>query len=348
MYTIIIPTHERQNVLMRSIAYYKNFDCDIIIADSSIKKYSSPLPSNVKYRHLPQLSFSRKILEVSREVETSYVCLCADDDYLIQSSLVTGAKFLESEKDFVSVQGRYFKLELVGQEVVFTQRYGNKQSNYFIEEENYLARIIKAYNPYMHHVYSMHRTDIFIKSFRSCADISRLLLVELASIIVPMCYGKHRVLPILWMVRDSHQFGRPDSYQKAPPKKKYNSIFYYLQRCNHTIEEVDYFLASEESQMFNKNLSISISDLISDRNESDELLQKGIKSFVGYLLSCRTMDTLKMIIKAIIPSWIINRRASIKEMNFVKENANNSSLNDELNKIKLSVLDFRACYEKKP
>ena len=348
MYTIIIPTNERRSVLIRSVAYYKNFDCDVIIADSSIKKHSFNLPSNVRYRHLPQLSFPRKILEVTREVNTPYVCLCADDDYLIEPSLMVGTRFLESEKDFVSVQGRYFKLKLLGEEVVFSQRYGNKESNYSVEEGNYLSRVVKAYNPYMHHIFSMHRTDIFIKSFRSCADVSHLLMVELTSIIVPLCYGKHKVLPILWMVRDSHQFKRPDSYQKAPPKKNLNSTFSHFKSFTHVIEEVDCFLNSEESKVFKKNLLMNISDLINDRKKSDELLHKGFKSFSSYVDNCRTMNTFKMIMKSVIPGWIKNRRASIKKMNFMKDNTENNSTNDELNKIKLSVLDYRECYGEKP
>jgi glycosyltransferase domain-containing protein len=112
MFTIIIPTLERHFLLHRSIDYYKKFDCKILIADSSIKKMNYVFPDNVVYWHLPGISFAKKLLLVAETITTPYVCISADDDYLLESSLRTGALFLNDNLDFVSVQGKYLKFEL--------------------------------------------------------------------------------------------------------------------------------------------------------------------------------------------------------------------------------------------
>ena len=69
--TIIIPTHERHGVLRRSIDYYQSFDCNILIVDSSSKKLNYEFPGNVIYKHLPGVSFAKKIYEVAKSIITA-------------------------------------------------------------------------------------------------------------------------------------------------------------------------------------------------------------------------------------------------------------------------------------
>ena len=97
-------------------------------------------PDNVKYRHLPELSFAKKILEIAEDVTTPYVCMSADDDYFIESSLQAGASFLDENLDFVSVQGRYLQLELIEGQVVFSPRYSEKASIYAVTDEDIFSR----------------------------------------------------------------------------------------------------------------------------------------------------------------------------------------------------------------
>ena len=154
MFSIIIPTHDRHSVLMRSIDYYQNFNCNIFIADSSIEKLSYDFPDNITYIHLPDLSFAKKILEVAESVKTPYVCMSADDDYLLESSLQAGERFLDCNLDYVSVQGRYLGFEVVENQVIFTPKYSQLSSYYAVTNEDIFARVVRAYNPYMHQIYS--------------------------------------------------------------------------------------------------------------------------------------------------------------------------------------------------
>jgi len=346
MFTIIIPTHERHGVLLRSIDYYQHFNCNIVIADSSVRELDCIFPDNVIYRHLPDLSFAKKILKVAESVTTPYVCMSADDDYLLESSLQESVRFLEENPDFVSAQGRYLRLALIEEQVVFGPRYGRETSSYAVTDEDSFSRVVKAFNPYMHHIYSIHRTDIFIKSFRPCVDISfESVMVELTSILVSMCYGKHKVLPILWMVRDSHQFPRPDAYKKKISEESNRGLISQVFRNhNHLINVVESFLDSEESQLVKKKFASNISDLVSSEKESEKIYNAAFKSFMAWIAGNRNKVIIKNIIKLIIPNWLLNYYVKTETANHAGGGEAGSPDKEALEKIRFSVLSFARCY----
>jgi glycosyltransferase domain-containing protein len=342
MFTIIIPTHERHAVLLRSIDYYQNFNCNVIIADSSMERLDSVFPDNVKYRHLPKLSFIKKVLEVAENVTTPYLCMSADDDYIIESSLQAATSFLSDNPDFVSAQGRYLRLELIEDQVIFSPRYSKESANYAVTDEDILSRVINAYNPYMHHFYSVHRTEVFVRAFRSCVDISIGFMVEVATILVPMCYGKHKVLPMLWMVRDSYVFPRPNVYKNFSPEKSNRSlVFQFFRNSKHYVNEFQSYLASEEAQLLRKQFARNISDLV-DNEESDKIFHAAFKSFLTGVVGNRNKVILKNIIKSIIPDGFLNYYMKTKTAKHVKEVSRDK---EALEKIRLSVLSFAKCYE---
>jgi len=161
-FTIIIPTHERHEVLHRSIDYYKNFNCTTLIADSSLKPMEYDFPVNFIYMHLPGLSYVKKILKAADTVTTPYVCITGDDDYFLEHGLQQGSSFLDANSDFVSVQGRYLKFELIANQVIFSPKYDRQVSNYSVTDDDIFSRVVSAYNPYMAHFASIQRTNVFV------------------------------------------------------------------------------------------------------------------------------------------------------------------------------------------
>ena len=81
--TIIIPTHNRNILLKRAIDYYTNFNCNIIICDSSEIPITDLLnQTNIIYLNYPNASFAKKLSKAITHVKTKFVCLSADDDFL--------------------------------------------------------------------------------------------------------------------------------------------------------------------------------------------------------------------------------------------------------------------------
>jgi glycosyltransferase domain-containing protein len=351
--TIIIPTLDRHDLLLRAIDYYQYFDCNILVADSSSTKENCEFPDNFMYKHLPGMAYAKKILEIAKDVTTQYACLASDDDYLLESSLKAGASFLNANSDYVSVQGRYLGFELIGNEIVFSPRYDRNSSRYAVEAEDRLSRIVEAYNPFMHQFFAIHRTALFVKSLQlhGTSSIShklhwgKFVLADFLQVLVPMCYGKHKVLPILWMVRDTYTFDSTRTQKNLVAKSKLSSIGSSYRWDNRSVNDVEFFFNSKECGLIKENFGEIIFELVSNKEESDKLFDVACKSFTKSDINDRNKVNIKMMIKLFVPTLVSNyviKRRKIRHMGGVETT---SSAKDTLAKIRLSVLTFPKCYD---
>ena len=351
MFTIIIPTFERHDILLRAIDYYQHFDCKVLIADSSDNKFVYKFPDNIIYKHLPKMSFTKKIFEATKNVSTPYACVVPDDDYVIESSLKTGACFLDDNPDYVSVQGRYYKFELIENKVAFSPRYDLKSNQYAVESEDRFSRIISAFNPYFHHLFAIHHTDLFVKcwKFLSVVEMSgehtnQFDSCELMQPLVPMCYGKHKALPILWMVRDSYLFNRIRRQKYLTNLSKINySAYYNYNRYSRSVQSVKTFLSSEDCRLLKESFRKVISDLASSK-ESDLLFNAVFNSYIKGMISERNKVIVKIILKLFIPSWVLKYYKTRTE-NHQARGIKNTVFENDLKKIRLSILSFQKCYD---
>jgi glycosyltransferase domain-containing protein len=87
--------------------YYKNLDADVIYCDSSPEKYEGKLHGNVKYLHLPDKKFSKKIVIALTDIKTDFIAMCADDDFILIDSLYKGVNFLAQNKNYKTAVGKY-------------------------------------------------------------------------------------------------------------------------------------------------------------------------------------------------------------------------------------------------
>ena len=199
--TIIIVTHNRPALIARALDYYMKWNCTIFVCDSSCdlpKFVDSP---KIQVLHTPGLLYNQKIHEALKKVITPYVCLSADDDFLAESGIMMSIGFLEEHKDYVSAQGHYVMFNWVLRQVLIYPNYLST-IGYNIDAD-YSAQRMKTY---MHQIYSLHRTNVFQKSFLMMSDLDINELVELGVAINGMIYGKHMVLPVFWMARDSCRY----------------------------------------------------------------------------------------------------------------------------------------------
>ena len=351
MVTLIIPTFERHDILLRAIDYYQHFDCNVLIADSSDNKFVHKFPDNIIYKHLPKMSFTKKIFEATKNVSTPYICMVADDDYLIESSSKIGVCFLDDNPGYTSVQGRYFKFELIGNKVAFSLRYDLKSNQYNVESEDRFLRIISAFNPYFHHLFAIHRTDLFVKcwKFLSSVELSgdhtgKFDFCEIMQPLVPICYGKHKTLSILWMVRDSFLFNRirRQKYLTDLPKINY-SAYHNYNRYSRYVQSIKTFLSSEDCQVLKESFRKIISDLVSSK-ESDLLFNAVFNSYIKGMISERNKVIVKIILKLFIPNWVLKYYKTRTE-NHQARRIEDTVFENDLKKIRLSILSFQKCYD---
>jgi glycosyltransferase domain-containing protein len=110
-FTLIIPTHNRHHYLKRSISYFKDLNATVIYCDSSAERFKGILSSNMNYIHLPGKNFAAKILDALQVVETPFVSLCADDDFILIDSLHKGCFFLNENEEYKTIVGKYISFK---------------------------------------------------------------------------------------------------------------------------------------------------------------------------------------------------------------------------------------------
>jgi glycosyltransferase domain-containing protein len=204
--TLVIPTHNRHNYLKRAVDFYKEFPCGIFIADSSPIVFSSQLPgANFKYFHLPGCSLTKKLSIVFNEIQTDFVVMCADDDFISYNGFNASLNFLKAHPDYSSASGNcicYRKNSLEQKEIEFALIYKNRLS-YEISSPDPFQRLKSFFDSYRTIFYAIHRTDNLKIAFNAARDIvSNLFLNEYLTTIVPIMMGKYKELRVLYQVRE--------------------------------------------------------------------------------------------------------------------------------------------------
>ncbi|MBU3170211.1 TIGR00180 family glycosyltransferase [Clostridium estertheticum] len=166
--TILVPTYNRPYYLNRVLTYinnYKNIKPKVMILDSSKenkkmenKKTISKFENcNIIYNHYSsEINLFEKINNGLTGVDTDYICLCADDDFITEESIIESIKKLNNEKDLYSVKGKnlYFTYSMAN--LIEYDWFEGLNQNNPIER---LKEITKGFVPSL--IYQVFRTDKF-------------------------------------------------------------------------------------------------------------------------------------------------------------------------------------------
>jgi len=204
--TLVIPTHNRHNYLNRAIDYYKEFPCGIFIADSSPTPFNTQLPgANFKYFHLVGCSLTKKLSIVFNEIQTEFVVMSADDDFINYNGFNAALNFLKAHPDYSSASGNcicYKKSSLEQKKIEFAVMYKDRLS-YEISSPQPFQRLASFFNTYRTIFYAIHRTDNLKNAFNAAQDIiSNLFLNEYLTSILPIMMGKYKELPVFYQIRE--------------------------------------------------------------------------------------------------------------------------------------------------
>jgi glycosyltransferase domain-containing protein len=203
--SILVPTHNRHAYLARLLDYYHLESFRIVIADSSETRYNGPLGEDVRYFHLPGHSMTSKLSLVMDQIDTPYMLMCADDDFIIPAAIHTCVQFLSGHPSFSVAMGNVicylrnsiddFRLEFAA---IFPA--GTKP---VIEEEDPLTRLDLFFSGYHEIFYAVHRTENLRQGFRGAGPVvTQLYLNEYLTVICPLLKGKFIELPVLYHVRE--------------------------------------------------------------------------------------------------------------------------------------------------
>ena len=139
MITIIVTTHNSPRHLRRILKYFSDLNCDlnIFITDAScdenkeknketIKAFSSLAIEHFCYDE--KIDYISKVYEAVSRVDTNYVVLTGDDDFVSISGVKKCAIFLEKNDDYIFAQGNYYGFSYSDQ---------NKDASWFLTNPVY-------------------------------------------------------------------------------------------------------------------------------------------------------------------------------------------------------------------
>lgn len=172
--TVVIPTYNRYEKLIKLINYYKNsrIKFSIIILDSSIIKKEEIIRMQLdtfdNFSYLlfdSNIFFADKIARGLELVKTQFVVLNADDDFLVPNTIIKSAEFLNNNEEYSICQGMFvsFKEKDYSENGFFYDCYLNMKS---IEFDNPIDRFTYFLNNYFPVFYGVYRIELLMDIFR--------------------------------------------------------------------------------------------------------------------------------------------------------------------------------------
>ena len=221
--TLIIVSHERKELLVKSFNYHKKYFKKILILDSSKSNNKLLFDSDYEYFHLFNFSLAEKIYHGLKKIKTTYVLIVPDDDFILPKIVKKGINFLDKNNDYVSYGGKYisfntiynlFKFHILYKDLYFTNNSSNP-----------LARLNSLIKKHPQMTYYLYRKEILFNIFKIFKSFSYANFPEIIISLVPTLYGKHKHTNSVWMLRDGTVYTNYKIGMSKVIKKKY-SIYY--------------------------------------------------------------------------------------------------------------------------
>lgn len=267
-FTIIIPAHNRPRHLKRLLEYYLSYDIRIIVADSSRTEfcYLKEYEQKIVYRHYPNVCLAEKISFILALIETPYVLMCADDDFILPESICLIIEFLKSHLDYNSGQGIYADFDPYSSLSQLHLRYSH-MLNLQIDADNGIDRILHLMGNYFQYYYCVYRTSAFKATYSTIivngkAEIVNLCLLECFVSSYPAISGKHVILPVLYGIRENAVCSAA-TITDCIPKVISNPVYgreysAYIRILAAELEHVDRISSHEANQIIRESVALYV------------------------------------------------------------------------------------------
>ena len=202
--TIIIPSHERPWCLHRLLTYYSEASMfNVVVIDSSKNKFKYVKEFNIEYYYIPEATFNEKIKFAANNIniQTDYILICPDDDYIIMDSILTCCRFLDNNEDYCVALGNYLFVD--DYKDAFNYIAKEDMVSLSIEQSTPIERFLSQLNTAAHWIWGVTRKEAFLLYAKSIKNthIENPLLAEHYHSLFFSVTGKLKVLDLLYMLK---------------------------------------------------------------------------------------------------------------------------------------------------
>lgn len=215
MITLLIPTMNRLDFLIRLLRYYwaLGFQGCICIGDSSdtvhiertkraLKAFQGKL--NIIYQEYPHLNDAICLQKMLDFVSTPYVAFIADDDFLVPTALEKCALFLDTHPEYSSAHGVAVALSLQSSgaygQVARVVHYPQP----VIEGESASQRLLDHLSNFSVNLFSVHRVESWREMYKDVSLLTDKRFRELLPCCLSAIQGKVKELDCFYLMRQSH------------------------------------------------------------------------------------------------------------------------------------------------
>lgn len=203
--TIVIPSHERHELLERALRYYDSFDLPIVVVDSSERPIDPSPYRNVDYIHCPNEPLPHKLRKpILERVTTPFMFFSADDIFISENAAKRCVDFLEANPDYSSAQGYHigFSMDRNDDQLSIYYR-GLDNLDTFVDSNRPEERLIQLFTRYTATFYAVFRSDCIKLQFEKCpAEITNYCLSEFYCAMMTAIHGKHEMMPMFYALQE--------------------------------------------------------------------------------------------------------------------------------------------------
>ena len=228
--TIIILSYNRQNEILKKINFWSKYNFKILIMDGSKKKLKFAYTfKNIKYFHIHEFDYYKRLFFISKKIKTKYIKLESDDDYFSPSALIDGVNFLHSNRNFSAVAGQCGIYSSYKDKVYINSIFNNKNSLVSNSAILRVKKFFKNYNPSI--FYSITTKEILLNNIKAIKQSKKFYGPEyekFSEIHFPLTIlvsGKVKFLKKIFWIRKDDDITNRYSF-KTMAKKEIESGFY--------------------------------------------------------------------------------------------------------------------------
>jgi len=184
--TVVVPSRNRQDYLLRQIRYWAASSAYLIVVDGSTRPLDDRVRSAVDnhgrmtYLH-EQSSFATRLNLASEHVVTPYAVMLGDDEFHLPTGLGASLSVLEENPDLVGCMGQVLSFSPVGhyRRIVLARDYPSLHC-YGVRHTAPADRLIAAMSDYaMATCYAVLRTPVWRRSWGSLGEYESGHVAEL-------------------------------------------------------------------------------------------------------------------------------------------------------------------------
>ena len=211
--TVVMPSADYRVKYLRQCLHHLNlerFDAGLVVLDFGKDRLDTmglwSARDSFQTHHVyygPDVPYFERMQDGARRVETPFVLLYPDDDFMFFDVMEKCVDLLESDPGYSVAQGKALRFVDERQPIAF-----NPYQKLPIEDDTAFVRFLHLFRTYNHHIYVVQRRESLLRKM-TLGDRFRndVMFWQYFDAAVSVIEGKAAVFPSIGMIRRIHKLG---------------------------------------------------------------------------------------------------------------------------------------------